>query len=111
VQIEELVLNEVAGVVDCTVIAGGYRDEKVAVAVVTGDAIDPEHVLSAANDALRANGKPELAMVEVANGDGDFPLGVTGKSLKRYLRDKYEDLVVYLADPSNKSLATSAALA
>ena len=65
----------------------------------------------AANDALRATGKPELAMVEVASADGDFPLGVTGKSLKRYLRDKYQDLVVYLGDHSSKNLATSAALA
>src|ERR1700741_1734780 len=49
-----------------------------------------------------------MAMVEVASAHGDFPLRVTGKSHKRYLRDKYEDLVVYLADPSAKSLATSA---
>jgi hypothetical protein len=111
VQIEELVLSEVVGVKDCTVIAGGYRNEKVAVAVVTGEDIDPETVLSAANEALRANGKPELAMVEVASADGDFPLGVTGKSLKRYLRDKYQDLVAYLGDRSSKNLATSAALA
>jgi hypothetical protein len=50
-------------------------------------------------------------MVEVANADGDFPLGVTGKSLKRYLREKYEDLVVYLGDHQSKNLATSPALA
>ena len=65
----------------------------------------------AANEALRAAGKPELAMVEVAGAEGDFPLGVTGKSLKRYLRDKYGDLVVYLGDRRSKNLATSAALA
>jgi acyl-coenzyme A synthetase/AMP-(fatty) acid ligase len=111
VQMEELVLNEVAGVVDCTVIAGGYGGETVAVAVVTGEDIDPQRVLSAANDALRATGKPELAMVEVAGADGDFPLGVTGKSLKRYLREKYQDLVAYLDDHHGKTLATSAALA
>ena len=64
-----------------------------------------------ANQALRAAGKPELAMVEVAGVEGDFPLGVTGKSLKRYLREKYHDLVVYLADGRSKNLATSAALA
>ena len=70
----------------------------------------PNTVL-AANDALRATGKPELAMVEVANSEGDFPLGVTGKSLKRHLREKYRDLVVYLADHRSNNLATSAALA
>ena len=79
--------------------------------MVTGEDIDPEKVLFAANEALRATGRPELAMVEVASGDGDFPLGVTGKSLKRYLRDKYHDLVVYLADGQTKNLATSASLA
>ena len=71
--------------------------------MVTGEDIDPEKVLFAANDALRATGKPELAMVEVAGADGDFPLGVTGKSLKRYLRDKYQDLVVYLATAEAKT--------
>jgi acyl-coenzyme A synthetase/AMP-(fatty) acid ligase len=110
VQMEELVLNEVAGVEDCTIIAGGYRDEKVPVAVVTGKDIDPEKVLFAANEALRAAGKPKLAMVEVASGDEDFPLGVTGKSLKRYLREKYEDLSVYVRDRRGKNLATSDAL-
>ena len=33
------------------------------------------------------------------------------KSLKRYLRDKYEDLALYLGDRRGKNLATSAALA
>ena len=50
-------------------------------------------------------------MVEVASGDADFPLGVTGKSLKRYLREKYQDLVAYLGDHNNNNLATSASLA
>lgn len=111
VQLEEVVLNEVEGVEDCTVVAGEYRNEQVAVAVVTGEDIDPEKVLFAANEALRATGKPELAMVEVANSDGDFPLGVTGKSLKRHLREKYRDLVVYLRDHRSENVATSAALA
>ncbi len=42
---------------------------------------------------------------------GDFPLSVTGKSLKRHLRNKHHDLVVYLGDRRVKNLATSAALA
>jgi acyl-coenzyme A synthetase/AMP-(fatty) acid ligase len=110
VLMEELILNEVAGVEDCSVIAGGLGDAKVPVAVVTG-AVDAEKVLLAANEVLRASGKPELAMVEVATDDGDYPVGVTGKSLKRYLRDKYEDLALYLGDRRSKNLATSAALA
>jgi acyl-coenzyme A synthetase/AMP-(fatty) acid ligase len=111
VLMEELILNEVAGVEDCTVVAGGHDGEQVAVAVVTGRDVDAGKVLFAANEALRANGKPELSVVEVATGDDDFPLGVTGKSLKRYLRDKYQDLVGYLRDRQDKNLATSAALA
>ena len=110
VLMEELILNEVAGVEDCTVVAGGYGGEKVAVAVVTGRDVDAEKVLFAANEALRANGKPELSVVEVATGDDDFPLGVTGKSLKRFLRDKYKDLAVHVRDRRGKSLATSDAL-
>jgi acyl-coenzyme A synthetase/AMP-(fatty) acid ligase len=110
VQMEELILNEVAGVEDCTVVAGGYDGQKVAVAVVTGRDVDAEKVLFAANEALRANGKPELSVVEVATGDDDFPLGVTGKSLKRFLRDKYKDLAVHVRDRRGKSLATSDAL-
>jgi hypothetical protein len=73
---------------------------------VTGD-VDPAKVLFAANEVLRANEKPELALVEIASADGDFPLGLTGKSLKRYLRDKYEDLAVYVRDRRGKNLATS----
>lgn len=106
VQMEELILNEVAGVEDCTIIAGGHRDRKVPVAVVRGD-VDAEKVLFAANEVLRAGGQPELAMVEVASADGDYPVGVTGKSLKRYLRDKYKDLAVYVRDRRGKALATS----
>jgi len=110
VQMEETVLNQVAGVDDCTIVAAGLRGEKVAVAVVTGADIDPEKVLLAANEALRATGKPELAMVEVAAGDGDYPLGVTGKSLKRYLREKYQDLASYVDDRHGKNLALRDAL-
>jgi hypothetical protein len=59
---------------------------------------------------LRATAKPALAMAEVASAEGDLPLGVTGKSLKRYLRDKYHDPIVYLGDRRVQNLATSAAL-
>jgi hypothetical protein len=78
------------------------RDADLARAAAAGD----RAALAVARDR-----EAGTALVEDASAHGDFPLGVTGKSLKRYLRDKYEDLVVYLADPSTKSLATSAALA
>jgi len=48
---------------------------------------------------------------EVASTDGDFPLGVTGKPLERYLHDKHQDLVFSLGDRRPKNLTTSAALA
>lgn len=104
VQMEELILNEVAGVEDCTVVAGTVGDEKVPVAVVTGE-VDAEKALFSANEALRAKGMPELAVVEVAGDDGDFPLGLTGKSLKRFLRDKYKELSVYVRGREGKNLA------
>jgi hypothetical protein len=53
----------------------------------------------------------ELAMVEVASAERDFPLVVTGKSHKRSLRNKYHDLAVYLGDRRVRNLATRAALA
>lgn len=109
VQAEELVLNEVAGVEDCTVVAGVNGLDNVAIAVVTGD-VNPEHVLAAANAASRPLGRPALAMVEVVNGDGGYPVGLTGKSLKRYLREKYADLPTYLSDRASKKLATSDSL-
>jgi len=111
VQMEEVILNEVPGIDDCTVVAGRYGDEEVAVAVVTGTDVAPEKVLFAANEVLRAAGKPELAVVEVSSGDDDYPVGVTGKSLKRFLRDKYKDLTAYVRDRRGKSLATSDVLA
>jgi acyl-coenzyme A synthetase/AMP-(fatty) acid ligase len=109
VQAEELVLNEVPGVEECTVVAGVNGLENVAIAVVTGD-VDPEKVLMSANAALRPLGRPALAMVEVADQDGDYPLGLTGKSLKRFLREKYADLPTYLSNRAGKNLATSDSL-
>ncbi len=105
VQAEELVLNEVPGVEECTVVAGVNGSESVAIAVVLG-AVDPEKVLATANAALSPLGRPPLAMVEVVHGEEDYPLGLTGKSLKRFLRDKYADLPGYLSDRAGKNLAT-----
>jgi hypothetical protein len=36
---------------------------------------------------------------------------VTGKSLKRYLRDKYSDLAVYVRDRGGRDIATNTVLA
>ena len=39
----------------------------------------------------------EMALVEDANAEGDFALGVTSKSLKRYLRNKYQNFAMSAA--------------
>jgi len=55
----------------------------------------PGERLIRANAALRAAGLPELALLEVASSDDDYPVGVTGKVLKRQLRERYADLSTY----------------
>jgi acyl-coenzyme A synthetase/AMP-(fatty) acid ligase len=110
---EELVLAEVPDVRDCAVVAGRDDGETVAVAVVTvasdssGPAVDPARLLEAANRALRSAGHPELTLLEVATSEGDFPVGVTGKVLKRQLREKYSDLSTYVGDGAGRTLATT----
>ncbi|MFE3637041.1 class I adenylate-forming enzyme family protein [Streptomyces sp. NPDC059168] len=104
---EEVILSDVPDTGDVTVI-GGRRDGKVVpVAVVTvgrSDA-DPEKLLLQANEALRAAGHPLLGLLEIAGGEEDFPVGVTGKVLKRQLREKYADLGAYVRQTEGKSLA------
>ena len=108
VLMEEILLGDVAEICDCGVVAGRRGDETVAVALVrtTPAAGDVDRVLHAANDALRAAGHPELALIEVARSDADYPVGVTGKVLKRVLRDRYRDLPAYLADRGDRILAS-----
>jgi len=94
VLMEEVLLNEVSDIADCTVVAGRHGDRPVPVAVVklhTGGR-DVKSVLDEANDVLRRSGQPELAVLEFARDDDDIPVGVTGKVLKRQLRDKYRTL-------------------
>jgi acyl-coenzyme A synthetase/AMP-(fatty) acid ligase len=111
VQMEEVLLNDVAGVLDCAVVAGRYGDDTVPVAVVTSLAdADPEQLLKGANEALRTAGHPELALLEVARSESDFPLGVTGKVLKRELREKYGSLSTYVRDRDGKAFAAAAHL-
>lgn len=107
---EEAVLTELPEVVDCAVIAGRDGDRAIPVAVVTtsdSDA-DPERLLKLANDALRRAGHPQLGVLEIAQSDADFPLGVTGKVLKRVLRDKYGALGSYVASQAGKRFAVDA---
>ena len=106
VLMEEVLLAELPDVLDCAVVAGKHAGHTVPVALITttSDEIDPEEILRTANAALRSTGHPELALLEV---DDDLPLGVTGKVLKNRLRQRYDSLERYLAEPGGKLLATS----
>jgi acyl-coenzyme A synthetase/AMP-(fatty) acid ligase len=110
VQMEELLLSEVAEMCDCAVVAGHDGEQAFPVAVVTtadpADA-DPEKLFRLANEVLRAGGHPELALLEVARTEEEFPLGVTGKVLKRALREKYAALPAYLRESAGKLVASS----
>jgi acyl-coenzyme A synthetase/AMP-(fatty) acid ligase len=107
VYMEEVVLSEVAEVADCAVVAGALHGESVAVGLVrpTLEGADPQSLLEAASAALRAAGLPGLTMLEVARTDADYPVGVTGKVLKRQLRERYADLAAYAARDAERILS------
>ncbi|MFE9255784.1 AMP-binding protein [Streptomyces sp. NPDC006879] len=107
---EEVILNDVPDTGDVAVIAGRRDGAVVPVAVVTvaeGAAAEPEKLLAQANEALKAAGHPLLGLLEIATSEADFPVGVTGKVLKRELREKYADLSAYAAGTEGKSLAAA----
>ncbi|MGK5113672.1 class I adenylate-forming enzyme family protein [Geodermatophilus sp. CPCC 205506] len=107
VLMEEVLLREVAEISDCAVVAGARDGTHVPVAVVRSatPGMHPARLLERANAALRASGQPELALLEVARSEADLPLGVTGKVLKRVLREKYADLSAYAAAAEDRVLA------
>lgn len=99
VSMEEAILSGVPEVVDASVIAGKHDGAVTPVALVSiGDAVvEAEKLLLLANEALEAAGHPLLGVLEIS--DSDVPVGVTGKVLKRQLREKYDALETYSADP------------
>jgi acyl-coenzyme A synthetase/AMP-(fatty) acid ligase len=110
VLMEELLMAESPAILDCAVVAGSHDGRTVPVALVTttgGHDVDPDEILRGANEALRAAGHPELALLEVATSQDHVPLGVTGKVLKTRLRERYRSLEDYLAESDGKLLATS----
>jgi acyl-coenzyme A synthetase/AMP-(fatty) acid ligase len=105
---EEAILSDVPELDDIAVIAGRWDGQSVAVAVVTvaeGAEVEAEKLLERANEALRTAGHPLLTALDVARTETDFPVGVTGKVLKRVLRDKYADLSGYVAGAEDGSVA------
>ncbi|MFJ5016411.1 class I adenylate-forming enzyme family protein [Streptomyces griseoluteus] len=99
---EEVILNDVPDTGDVAVVAGRRDGRTVPVAVVTvGQSVadpDPEKLLRQANEALRAAGHPVLGLLEIVPEETGLPVGVTGKVLKRQLREQYAELTAYVRD-------------
>lgn len=101
VLLEELLLARLAGISDCTVVAGTHGGSRYPIAVVKAahaSSAAAETLLRMANDVLRAEGYPRLAALQVAENDDDLPVGVTGKVLKRQLRARFDDFTVFGAE-------------
>ncbi|WP_327675346.1 class I adenylate-forming enzyme family protein [Kitasatospora sp. NBC_00458] len=97
--IEEVLLADCAGLVrDCSVVgvpgAAGEGQRPIAVVQLQTEAEDAgaEDVLEAANKALAGAGLAALAAVRIARTAEEFPLGPTGKVLKRELRTRFATL-------------------
>ena len=83
---EELLLARLPELLDCTVVAG--QGGPAGIARTGRPDADPEALLRRANDVLRKGGHPPLATLQIARSDGDIPIGVTRKVLKRQLREQ-----------------------
>src|SRR5262249_43794752 len=94
VLMEEVLLSEISTISDCAVVAGRHSDEIVPVAVIVTDDSPAEagRLLPEVNEVLAKAGHPRIAVLDVARTPEDFPVGVTGKVLKRELRYRYGDL-------------------
>ncbi|MCG8927651.1 class I adenylate-forming enzyme family protein [Lentzea sp. CC55] len=105
---EEILLADVPDVVDCAVVAGRAGGDVVPVAVVVpqpGTDPNPDKMLRLANEELARAGHLTLGALELARTDEDFPVGVTGKVLKRNLREKFADLPTYTTSADPRSFA------
>ena len=60
----------------------------------TSRRLRPDALLAEANEVLANAGHPRIAVLDVALTPQDFPVGVTGKVLKRELRERYGDLAL-----------------
>jgi acyl-CoA synthetase (AMP-forming)/AMP-acid ligase II len=98
--LEEVLLADCADLVrDCSVIgvpAGEGGLQPVAVVQLQAEAggATPETILGRANKELANAGLDQLATVVIAREPGDFPLGPTGKVLKRELRTRHAELLL-----------------
>jgi acyl-coenzyme A synthetase/AMP-(fatty) acid ligase len=98
--IEEVLIADCADVVlDCAVVgvpaADGQGQRPIAVVQLQSDAQDwtPDAILEKANKELATAGLAALAAVLIASRPEDYPLGPTGKVLKRELRTRHAQLL------------------
>ncbi len=96
--IEEVLLADCADLVmDCSVLGVPAEDgaRPIAVVQLQADAQDAtaDLVLDRANKELANAGREQLAAVLIARTPEDFPLGPTGKVLKRELRTRHAGLL------------------
>ncbi|WP_179475291.1 class I adenylate-forming enzyme family protein [Mycolicibacterium vinylchloridicum] len=106
VLMEEVLLSEISAITDCAVVAGRHGERVVPVAVMITDVPPAEaaRLLAQANEVLASAGHPRIAVLDIAVKPGDFPVGVTGKVLKRELRERYSDLSL-CSRPFNRAIA------
>ncbi|MFG2041126.1 class I adenylate-forming enzyme family protein [Dactylosporangium sp. NPDC048998] len=97
--IEEVLLADCADVVrDCSVVGvpapeGGQRPIAVVQLQADAEGWGEDAILEKANKELAGAGLASLAAVRVARVAADFPLGPTGKVLKRELRARHATLL------------------
>ncbi|MFF4957573.1 class I adenylate-forming enzyme family protein [Streptomyces sp. NPDC001222] len=100
---EEMLLGEYPEILDCTVVGMadegvrfGWEDEGVAETHVFLNLVEgakaPEDPTAWVNAALAKYGLPEMASAVVVDED-TIPVGITGKVLKRIVRDKAKSIV------------------
>lgn len=86
---EEVLLSHLPEITDCVVTAADRNGEVHAVALVhLRDGHDTSGMLARANDALAGQGLPPLTEI-TAQDQESVPVGVTGKVLKRRLRQEH----------------------
>lgn len=109
---EEVVLLE-TGAFDAAVVA--VRDPEtdghsrpVAVVLFKEEAAAPAELLRRCNEGLARDDLPPLAALVVARDRTGLPVGVTGKVLKRVLRERHQDV---LSEPATPDVAIEDGLA
>jgi long-chain acyl-CoA synthetase len=89
--LEEVVMQSHGDILDCSVVAmkrGDRAEPAAVVSLVESSRVGEAELLSACNARLRTAGLQPLARLAIARAGGDWPLGPTGKLLKRVLRER-----------------------